>query len=137
MAYEIEITIFGAAVGLVTPISIYIAKKIIEPTFKLRELISNIVYSLTYYADIYSNPGATARHQKVSRIFRHLASELVAKSSLIKCPQIPASLGLIPPVANINAASRELIGISNMLFHGSFVTQIAGSSEKVAKLLKL
>lgn len=137
MVYEIEFAIFGAALGLVTPISVYFAKKMIGPVFELRELISKVVYSMNYYANVYLNPAGTPKHLQVSDILRGLASELVSKSCLLKYPQIPAFFRLIPSKANIHKGSRELIGISNMMLHSTYASQISDSSEKVAKLLKL
>jgi hypothetical protein len=137
VVYELELAIFGAAIGLVTPISIYLAKKMIEPIFDVRELISKVVYSMNYYANIYSNPANTARHHEVSDILRKLASELMSKSILLKYPQIPAFFRFIPSKANIEQASRELTGIHNMMFDSTLTSEIARSSEKVAKLLKL
>jgi hypothetical protein len=137
MAYEIELAIFGAAFGLVTPISVYLAKKIIEPIFELRELISKIFYLLALYADVYSNPASTPKHLEVSGILRDHASQLGSKLILVKYPQVPAFLRLIPSKANVDLASMELIGISNMMLHGSSVVQIANSHRKIMKLLKL
>lgn len=135
--YEIELAIFGAFAGLVTPPSIYLAKKFIEPIFQLRELISEILYSLTFYENIYSNPGTTPNHYKVSNILSQHASNLGSKLYLVKYPQIPAFLKLIPSKANITVACSELIGISNMLFHLNYVKNIYDSSNRIRKLLNV
>lgn len=137
VAYEIELAIFGAAIGLVTPISIYFAKKMIEPVFDVRELISKVVYSMNYYANIYLRPATTPKHLEVSDILRGLASELVSKSCLVKYPQIPAFFRLIPSKANIEQASSELIGIHNMMLNSTYASEISRSSEKVTRLLRL
>jgi len=136
MAYEIELAIFGAFVGLLTPISIYLTKKIIEPVFQLRELISEILYSLTLYGNVYSNPGKSSRHQEVSDVLRKHASALLSKLYLVKFPEIASFFKLIPDENSIRGASTELIGISNMMFDLQFVTNIFESSEKLTKLLK-
>jgi hypothetical protein len=137
MVYEIELAIFGAFTGITTPISIYVAKRLIEPVFDIRQLISKISYSLTYYANIYSNPGNSPAHQETSMILRQHASDLTSKLYLVKYPNIPVLAGLIPPKENITAACSELIGISNMLFHPQFSLRIYESSEKIRKLLRI
>jgi len=135
MVYEIELAIFGLFAGLVTPISIYLGKKLIEPIFQLRELVSRILYSLTYYASTYSNPGITPQHRECSDVLRQHASDLESKLYLIKYPRIPAVLGLIPKKVDVLAASRELIGMSNMLFSTQNVKNIYEASVKARKLL--
>jgi hypothetical protein len=137
MVYEIELAIFGASVGIATPISVYLAKKLIEPVFGLRELIGEIAYSMNYYANIYSNPGMSPNHQKVSTILRQLASKLVSKLYLVKYPSVPATFGLTPSIQDTVTASRELIGISNMLFSAQNVQAIYKSSEEIKKRLRI
>jgi len=136
MAYEIELAIFGAFVGLFTPIGVYLAKKIIEPVFQLREVISDIMYSLTLYGNVSSNPRTSPRHHEVSDILRKHASALLSKLYLVKFPSIASSFGLIPDENSIREVSKELIGISNMMFDLQFVTNIFKSHEKISKLLK-
>ena len=135
MVYEVELAIFGAFVGLFTPISIYFAKKLFDPIFQLRDLISKTSYSLILYGNIYSNPGNTPKHREVSDILRQHASDLRSKLYLVKYPRFFVFLGLIPPKSNVEAAHRELIGISNMLFNQRFVTNIFHSSENIKRLL--
>lgn len=137
MVYEVELAIFGAFAGLSTPISIYLAKKMIEPVFQLRELISEISYSLTFYANIYAGPGNSPKHHEVSDILRQHASNLKSKFYLIKYPRIPTFVGLIPSKSDIEAAHKHLIGISNMLFNNRFTMDIIECHEKIEKLLAL
>ena len=141
MTYETEFEILGIVIGyvagFVTPILIHLAKKMIEPVFGIREQISKIVYSMNLNANIISSPANDARHLKVSDELRVLASELLSKLVLVKSPQIPAFFRLMPSRANIEQASRELIGIHNMMLDSTRVVDIAHSSEKLARLLKL
>jgi hypothetical protein len=110
------ITIFGGFFVFV--LGQIVIKFFIEPIQKQSEAIGDIAHSLIYYADQYSNPGSGKPEdiKETSNVLRKLASELVAKTYVIKLYIIWESLKLVPKRNAIMEAHSNLIGLSNIVY---------------------
>ena len=92
-------------------------KAFIEPILKLRAFKGTIMDSLVYYSNVYSNPGLNKEDdQKASNDLRKLASELMAKTTVVPCYRFWSFLGVVPQLSDINIIYRNLIGLSNGVF---------------------
>jgi hypothetical protein len=116
---KILLTAAVTVVGGVTVFTIgqVFAKFFIEPLHEQRKLIGTIADSLIYYAHHFSDsqerPFAEVRD--ASDCFRRHASTLMARTVAIPWYRLWALLRLVRPFADIIAARRALIGLSNSL----------------------
>lgn len=90
----------------------------IDPIHRLRGLIGEIADSLIFYADIYSNPGYAKKElcDEASKTLRRHASQLSARQHSIPCYHLWSLLRLVRKKTDIEAASSELIGLSNSVY---------------------
>lgn len=103
---------------LVFVIGQIIVKFFIEPANDQSKLIGEIFFGLTYYRNIYANPG-NARDEildKASDAFRKYGSQLKGTTNAIRSYKLWETLGLIPIRANIDEAVGNLIRIANSIY---------------------
>lgn len=112
------ITIFGS-------IFVYVVGKIvsrffIESIHKQTSIIGKIDYSLSFYANIYGNPGQENQeyHEKTSKELRQLACELIEKTNMIWGYNILGFLRIVPLRKKIFEVSSNLIELSNSIIRG-------------------
>ena len=137
MAYEIEVAIIVIVGAAVASICTYLVKKYISSLSQLRRTISEVLYAMNKYANVFLDPANDADHLEVSDIFRSLASKLQQQLYLVKYPRVGVIFRQIPSKKDIDSACRELIGISNNMLHQGYMSEIHESSEKIKKLLKI
>ena len=90
-------------------------KLVIEPVHDLKKTIGVISHSLIERANVISNPGVPTKDvmDETSRELRKLASQLRSHLYLIPCYPVMAGIFRLPLPAEILAASKALIGLSN------------------------
>ncbi len=113
------ITVAGGVIVLV--IGQLTLRFFIEPIHDQAKAIGEIVYVLMFYADLYANPGAVTapESQRVAAdALRKTASQLMAASHRIRAYGLWAWLRFAPPFRGVLEATRDLIFLSNSVFHG-------------------
>lgn len=100
------------------------SKALLEPAIEARRVRGQIAYALVLYADVYSNPGGNKAEPMVeaSKELRRLASELLARTYSVPGYGFFEALRFLPKIADVEAASRDLIGLSNSVHHGDAQT---------------
>jgi hypothetical protein len=90
-------------------------KLVVEPVHDLKKTIGTISHSLIERANVISNPGLSPKdvNDETSRELRKLASQLPSHLYLIPCYPVMAGIFRLPIPAEILAASKALIGLSN------------------------
>lgn len=98
----------------------FVLKFVFEPVITLRRTISEIGSALTYYADLYSNPGDNSREDRTEarKELRRLASLLSAQQCGAIWYGLSHKLNLVPDAISVLDASTWLIGLSNNLSRG-------------------
>lgn len=126
--------VFGGVVVFV--IGQVATKFFVEPIHEQSKTISEIIDSLIFFADLYSNPdsrdppSAAKERDEASKTLRRHASQLSSKTSVIIWYRLWEFLRVVPKRSGITEAARGLIGLSNSLFSGTpddareFKTQI-------------
>jgi len=102
---------------LVFVIGQIIVKFFIEPANEQSKLIGEIFFGLTYYRNVYANPGS-ARDEildKTSDAFRKYGSQLKGTTNAVRSYKLWETLGLVPIRANIDKAVGNLICIANSI----------------------
>lgn len=91
---------------------------IVEPFQRQQACIEDIAYYLTFYADLWGNPGRDPVDQRTegSRKIRSLASKLNSISVNRFFYSILVGFDISPSYENLDIAHRELIGLSNGFF---------------------
>jgi hypothetical protein len=95
-----------------------LSKFIIEPIHEQKRIIGEIADALVFYANVYGNPGVCPpkEMEETSKRLRQLATLLHSKSHIVPKYEWLEKLKFVPASAAIQAASRELIGLSNSVF---------------------
>ncbi len=110
-------TILAAVIIFI--LSQYFLKFILEPMKELKQAISRVSFSLSYYANIYCNINVASKEDiiRMSREFRELASSLISQVDSI--PLFDAFRGLfqMPDKMTIHNSTPDLIGLSNTTSH--------------------
>lgn len=130
-------TIIGGLIVLV--IGQIIIKFILEPIQGQKKIISEISSSLSYYANIYTQPGYTTPEiqQKASLDIRHISTDLKAITNSIPKYDFFESLEMVKPKEDIFTACEDLMGISNNLGMKDNADQNTIWSDEVKKLLDI
>lgn len=117
--------LFTSALTVIAGTGVYtlgqlIAKFIIEPIHKQKEVIGDIADALVFYANVYSNPGIHAKEKvdEASKRFRQLSGLLRARSYLIPSYDRMAKMKLVLLRTDIEKAASGLMGVSNSVYGG-------------------
>lgn len=132
------LTILGGIIVLV--IGQIITKFFIEPIHEQSKLIGDIAYSLTFYANIFSNPGNGKPEQmeEASKILRQQASQLLEKNYTIQWYWLWELLRVVPKQEDVIAASQSLIWLSNFIYSQEIDPgQSIGSINKIKNRLRI
>jgi len=110
---------------IITGVLVFVAGQIIlrlfiDPWQRQRECIAQIAQTLSYYANIYSNPGSSNEDiaRAASTETRRLASELNASCYRIPCYSMWSRFTLFPDLSAVNEARRQLIALANSTQQG-------------------
>ena len=97
-----------------------IIKFLLDPLTELRKLLGEISDSLTFYANVYANPGQISEEITVEamRDLRQRSSQLWARALALPLYSLFRFLRLVPSKKQISEASSNLIGLSNSLGSG-------------------
>lgn len=95
-----------------------IVKLFIEPAHEQSKIIGEIYFALTYYSNIYVNPGRGKDEilEKTSDAFKKYGSQLKGATYAIRLYKLWESLGLVQIESNVKEAVGHLIRISNSIF---------------------
>jgi hypothetical protein len=122
---ELEKIILTSSLTVVGGIIIFvlgqlIVKFFIEPIHEQATLIGEISYALTFYANIYSNPGLGKPDDmyEASQTLRQLASRLRATTRAIRWYGLWQLLGIALKQKALMDVSTDLIGLSNGIYQG-------------------
>jgi hypothetical protein len=90
-------------------------KLVIEPVQDLKKIIGVISHSLIERGNVIANPGVLSKDvmDETSLELRKLASHLQSQMYFIPCYPVMAWIFRLPLPAQIMAASKALIGLSN------------------------
>lgn len=115
-----------------------ISKFYIDPVDDLRKSFGRIKDILTYYSNIYTNPGIGTHKimRETSIELRKAATMLLAKKSVIRRYDFFVKLKWIPKGNDIDLVHTKLIFLSNSIFDGDSIKNYE-AGEEVKKLLKL
>lgn len=116
-------TVFG---GIVVFVFGQVATKFfLEPIHEQSRAISEIIDSLIFYANLYTNPdkgipaSASIERHKASNTLRRHASQLSSKTSMIAWYGLWEFLKIVPKRSDVTVACKGLVGLSNTLFSGT------------------
>jgi hypothetical protein len=104
-----------------------------------RKIISEIAFSLGYYANRFANLGTFSKedNDEASEMLRKLANELTQRTIVIPLYGLFEHCDFVRKKSDIRQASKELIEISNSIHQGNvnpFLSNIE-SRKKIEKLL--
>lgn len=117
MLFEIfKAALAGFTAALVFIVGQAIQRFIFEPVSDMRKLIGQIGIDLVFYRNRFSNPSATPLDEwiEASNAYRRHASSLRSLPCVIPFYDHIARVFSLPSKKDANAASSNLIGISNM-----------------------
>lgn len=136
--------IFTSALTVLGGVLIYvigqiISKFFIERIYNQADIISEINDSLIFFANIYSNPGFSAKDKanEASKRLRQLATLLRSKTYMIPWYGFFEKIKIVPKLSDINEASGNLIGLSNSLYRESDRPANNRRVDEIRKSLKL
>jgi len=111
-------TILGGIFVLV--VGQIVIKFFIEPIHEQSNIVGEIAESLVYYARQYSNPGSGKPEEmyEAAKVFRQLASRLIARTHAIRWYKFWQSRRIVPQWDDVIEASRNLTGLSNSIREG-------------------
>ena len=136
-------SVLTAVVTVIIGVTVYafsqiILKLIIEPVHKQDEIRSEIAHFLTYYSNVYSNPGlGTPQHTVAVNKFRQLAALLISRTFLIRKYWFFSWIGLVLKKSDILKAHSSLIALSNSINLRNYAKQNVHRAEEIRKLLKI
>jgi len=132
-----SLTIFGGIVVLT--IGQIITKFFIEPIHEQFRLIGEITDSLIFYANIYCNPGFGREEdwKKAENVLRQRASQLMAKTYVIRCYKLWQYLKIVRKYTDIIEARKNLIGLSNSVRHSNQMENNKRRVEGIEKFLRI
>jgi hypothetical protein len=119
------LTVFGGIVVFV--IGQVATKFFVEPIHEQSKAISEIIDSMIFFANLYSNPDSrnppsTAKERdEASKTLRRHASQLSSKTNSIVWYRLWEFLRVVPKRSGVTEACKGLIGLSNNLFSGTSV----------------
>lgn len=115
-----------------------IVKLFIEPWQKQRECIARIDHHLTFYANVYSNPGVGNEdlNYEASKETRIIAAELVESCHRIPFYDFLSGNAIFPSKDTIRQVQGNLIGLSNSTYSGDPSVSDTRSN-KIRSLLRL
>jgi len=98
----------------------YALSFIMNPILEQSKLRFEIARALTFYANVYSDPSQVTdeERRKAAETLRQLASQLEEKTLAIRWYGLLQRFLSKPTPQEIHEASKELIGLSNMVLSG-------------------
>ncbi len=97
----------------------------LDPIQEQRKVISEIIDSLIFLADLYSNPdnrqppGAEKERSEAEKTLRRHASQLSSKTTMVVWYRLWVFLKIVQKRSGVDQACKGLIGLSNNLFSGT------------------
>jgi hypothetical protein len=113
-------------------------KLILEPIKEQKELVAEVSSQLSYYANIYTQPGSITDPkilENASLDIRKVSTRLKATTSYIPSYKFFTKVNLVIPEQNINTAFENLIGISNSLGNGGNAKRNEDRRDETKKML--
>jgi hypothetical protein len=117
---EIWKIVLTSALTIIGGVFIYIAGRFLEsffvqPILQLRLHIGDVANELSYYANIYSNPGVVTNEdgKKATDTLRRLSTQLSSKVICVPWYSFWSFMRLVPTKRNIKLAYKGLINLSN------------------------
>jgi len=117
------LTVFGGVVIFV--IGQVATKFFVDPIHEQSKTISEIIDSLIFFANLYTNPdkrnppSVPKERDEASKTLRRHASQLSSKSNAIVWYRLWEFLRVVPKRSGVTEACKGLIGLSNNLFSGT------------------
>ena len=110
-----SLTIIGGVI--IYSITQLISRFVIEPIYRQKKVIGEIVDALIFYANIYSNPNTVSPEDgmKVSERLRRLSTLLQSRTYLVPFYGFCEIVGCVRRRSDIEIASKEIIGLSNSI----------------------
>ena len=99
-----------AAVGVIVYAGAHL---VLKPIFEFRAIRGAIAHALAEFADV--DTAGDARIPQARETYRKLESALRARASCIPYYTVWSSLKIVPTFAEIDKASANLIGLSNII----------------------
>lgn len=131
--FSIEGIIAGALIIIIGQI---IIKFFINPIIEYQNVISEIKYSLIYFADVIDNPGYDLEKEvQAAKELRHLSSLLRANTWRIKGYRGLKKIRVVKKCSEIKKISENLIGISNSIHDSSSKDKIGAWLKEIEKML--
>jgi len=117
-------SILAILITVISGVLVYIIGEIIhevwlEPLRQYKEIKSEVSYSLTYYANLYSNVIDLAdKHKKAIKTYSQASDQLRVLAAKLRgfIETLSWFKPLIPSRETLYSASKELIGLSNSFF---------------------
>jgi hypothetical protein len=100
---------------------IYVVSRILfEPLIDMRRVIGRIDCALSFYGNLYANPGIGREEDMAaaSSELRRLGSELLAHARSVPCFGLFVLVRWLPNLSACRTASQDLIGLSNSVHRG-------------------
>lgn len=118
-------------------LSQYFLKFILEPFKELKMIISKVGFSITYFADVYSNLNVVSKEDRLEmrNEIRKLAALLNAEVNSIILYSLFNKVFYLPSRKDIIEATSDLIGLSNASGNVDF-TYIEKKVTNIKKYLK-
>ncbi len=132
-----SLTIVGGVVVLV--IGQFLTKFVVEPIHRQFALVGEIADALTFYANVYCNPGVGEKKlmDEASTTLRKLASQLKAITLSIRLYSLWAKLRIVPMRSDVALVSSNLIGLSNGIYSSESALANDDRAKDIEKRLKL
>lgn len=114
-----------------------VGKFLIDPIKKQSEIIGEISATLSFYANIYTQPGVITNVQEASNEIRRKATELKARTNSIPIYLVLSKLRILIPKKNIFKAYDNLIRLSNSLGGNAEAERNIKDVEEIRDILKI
>ncbi|MDD4363963.1 MAG: hypothetical protein PHD33_07155 [Atribacterota bacterium] len=116
-----------------------IIKFILEPIQEQKKIISKISSLLSYYANIYTQPGYAKPkiEWEASQDIRHISTQLKAITDSIPKYNVFQNLNLVKPKNDIFKACDDLMGISNNFGKNANADKNTEWSSEIKELLDI
>jgi hypothetical protein len=137
-----------AALTVIIGVAVYalgqiVVKFLIEPVDQLSQMIGEVLDSLVYYSNVYTNPVIGAEPREMTELrneaqnkLRQKATLLMSKASRVRLYSLASFFRIVPRRESVNKAHGELIFLSNSCFlRMTDSLRTFESSENVKKLL--
>src|SRR6266487_2042388 len=118
---KILLTIFGSFVVFVAG-QVFV-RFYIDPVLETRKVVGEIIFALTIYANVYTDPHRPGserdeERKEAARSLRELSGRLRGQAYAVVWYGLAEGFGLLPSLLGLYQASQSLIGLSNNCYRG-------------------